>query len=60
MRTRTTIHNIAKIEMDKKPKEIDGCKGTYTKDIIITDGKGSKLEITLFSDDIDILKIKGI
>ena len=57
--TGMTIHNIAKIEVSKKPKNLKGTS-THTKHIIITDEQGFELDIALFSDNVETLKIKGI
>tara|TARA_R110000744_G_scaffold311212_2_gene418817 strand:+ start:216 stop:392 length:177 start_codon:yes stop_codon:yes gene_type:complete len=57
--TGMTIHNISKIEISKKPKNLEGTS-THTKHLIITDDKGFELEIVLFSDNVETLKIKGI
>ena len=49
----------AKIEVSKKPKNLKGTS-THTKHIIITDEQGFELDIALFSDNVETLKIKGI
>ena len=63
MRTGMTIHDIAKVEIDKKPSKLahpQSGANTHTKHITITDEQGFELEITLFSDNVETLKVKGI
>tara|TARA_R110000803_G_scaffold95583_1_gene163632 strand:+ start:271 stop:447 length:177 start_codon:yes stop_codon:yes gene_type:complete len=57
MSTGMTIHDIEKIEFRKKPILLD--TGRYSTHLIITDEKGFKLDITLFSDNVETLKIKN-
>ena len=52
-----TIHDIEKIEFRKNLTRLD--TGTYSTHLIITDEKGFKLDIILFSDDAETLKIKN-
>ena len=56
MRTSMSVHNIARIEIEKKPVKLENL--TYANKIRITDENGCILDITLFSDNQNTLKIK--
>jgi len=55
MRASISLHNIAKIEIEKKSFKLD--TGTYVKHIKITDENGIALDISLFSDNQNSLKV---
>ena len=51
---RQTIHNVKTFKISD-PKELTGHSGTFTRDLIIIDDNGYKVEIILFAENMEAL-----